>query len=86
MIKIKVVEDTETIKNKLFPIRDEICIVQNRKNRDDFIVTYDHHIDFIKKHLTINFVEEFSEMNKIDFIISNDNNDMSFTGRADFLT
>jgi hypothetical protein len=83
MLKISVNEDIDDIKIKLMPINSEICIVHNRRKKDDFVVTFDSNLEFIKNQLSIISFEDFTEEKRIEFIMSD--NDIVIAGRGDFL-
>lgn len=83
MLKITVNEDIENIKFKLLPIKNEICIVHNRRIKNDFIVTFGSNLEFIKNQLSVMSVEDYTEEKRIEFIMSD--NDIVIVGREDFL-
>lgn len=82
MIKISVNDSFEDIKIKLLPIKDEICIVHNRKVKDDYIVTFDENIEFIKARLSIISAEDFNAEKRVEYIGSEN---IEMAGRVDFL-
>lgn len=86
MIKIKVDEEVEDIKNKLAPIKEKICIVNKIKGGGKFIVAYNSSKDFIKKNLTVTSIEEFTEKQKVKIFFSDDYADIEIIGREDFLS
>jgi hypothetical protein len=83
MVKINVKEEIDNIKNELIPIKDEVCIVHDRIKKDNYIVTFDSNLEFIKTHLPIISVIDFTEKEKMEFFLSNE--DIVIFGREDFL-
>ena len=83
MLKIKVNEEIDDIKTILSSIKNEICILHNRRKKDDFIVTANANLKFIQTHLSVLGFEDFTEKDKIEFVLSNE--DILIAGRSDFL-
>jgi hypothetical protein len=83
MVKINVKEEIDNIKNELIPIKDEVCIVHDRIKKYNYIVTFDTNLEFIKAHLSIISVMDFTEEQKMEFFLSNE--DIVIFGREDFL-
>lgn len=83
MIKIRVDNEIDDIKIQLLPIKNEICIVHNRKVKDDYIITFDNNLEFISNHLSVTRSEDFNDEKRLEFIVSDD--DVVIIGRKDFL-
>jgi hypothetical protein len=83
MLKIRVNEELDDIKTLLSPIKDEICIVHNRRIKDDSIVTLNANIEFVQSHLSVLAIEDFTEKDKAEFFHTDE--DLLLVGRADFL-
>ena len=83
MIKIKVVEEIDDIKNKLLPLKDEVCIIKNRREGDCFIVTFDANQQYIESHLSVISVEGFNESKKVELILSDE--DMQVFGNPNLI-
>jgi hypothetical protein len=83
MLKIRVTEGLDDIKSILSPIKNEICIVHNRKENDDFIVTPNANLSFIQSHLSVLGFESFTEKDKSELFFSDE--DILLVGRADFI-
>lgn len=83
MIKIRVDNEVDDIKIKLLPIKDEICIVHNRKVKDDYIITFHQNFEFINNRLSVILSEDFDDENRLEFMVSDD---VVIVGRKDFLS
>lgn len=83
MLKIKVNEGLEDIKLKLSSIKSQVCIVHNRREKNEFIVTSNSNLAFIQTQLSVLETEDFTEKDKADFFFSDE--DLLLIGRADFL-
>lgn len=84
MIKVRVDNDVDYIKIKLLPIKNEICIVHNRRVKDDYIVTFDKNLEFISNCLFVISLEDFNDEKRSEFNDSDD--DIVMIGRAEFLS
>ena len=83
MLKIRVSEPIDDIKRILSPIKNEICIVHNRREDDYFIVTPNSNLRFIQTNLSVLGFEDFAEKDRTNFFFSND--DILLIGRTDFM-
>lgn len=83
MLKINVSGDIDNIKNKLLPIKNEVCIVHNRKNNDNYVVTFESNLDFIRNELLVKSIEAFTEEKRIESLMSD--NDIVIAGRVDYI-
>ena len=72
MIKIIVNNPEEEVVNKLRMILGDCMILIKNSGSEIFILTNENRLDFIRNKLTIDSVSEFSEMDKIDHILSKD--------------
>ena len=84
MIKVRVDNEVDDIKIKLLPIKNEICIVHNRRVKDDCIVTFNQNLEFISNCLSVISLEDFNDEKRSEFIGSDD--DIVMIGRVDFLS
>jgi hypothetical protein len=83
MLKIRVNEELDDIKTSLSSIQNEVCIVHNRRIKDDFIVTLNANLEFIQSRLSVLAIEDFTEKDKAEFFFTDE--DLLIVGRADFL-
>jgi hypothetical protein len=85
MKKVNVIEKVEDIKEKLLRIKNEICIIHNRRTKDNFIVTFEKNLEFIRDHLSVISEEDFTNLKKIEFIVSDDSYLVGKNGQNDHL-
>jgi hypothetical protein len=83
MLKIRINEEIDDIKTLLSSIKNEVCIVHNRRKKDDFIVTSNANLKFIQTHLSVLEFEDFTEKDKVEFYLTDE--DILIVGRAEYL-
>ncbi|WP_020530027.1 hypothetical protein [Flexithrix dorotheae] len=85
MVKVKVEEEIEIIRNRLLPINDEVCLIYNLKKKYVYIITYPQNLSFVREQLVVFSVEDFTEEKKIEFMISEEFSNSTISGRIDFV-
>lgn len=87
MVKVKVEEEIEIIKNKLLPIIEEVCLIYNFKKKNAFVVTYPQNLSFVKEQLSVDSgsEEDFTEEKKAEFMNSEEFSNSTISCRIDFV-
>ena len=86
-MKIATVENEyKEIQNKLFPIRDEMCLIHNRNTKQNVVIFLDKHLDFVVQFLNCAEVNDFTQKMAFDLHNSDELNNCLITGNTDIIS